>query len=56
MITTFDDLRPAAANMLKVNMGVKAGERVLFVSDAPAPKDRQRSSSLLETVIQELTE
>ena len=52
MTTTFDDLMPAAANMLKVNMGVKAGERVLFVSDVPAPEDWQRPFPLLEAVAQ----
>jgi aminopeptidase len=52
MTTAFDDLRPAAANMLKVNMSVKAGERVLFVSDVSAPEDWQRPFPLLEAVAQ----
>ena len=39
MSTRFDDLRPAAANMLRSNMGLVNGERVLFLTDIPVPGD-----------------
>ncbi len=35
----FDELRAAAANMLKVNIGLKDNERVAFVSDVPTQQD-----------------
>lgn len=35
----FEELRQAAANMLKVNLDVKNGERVAFVADIPSPQD-----------------
>lgn len=50
MTTTYDDLRQAATNMMKVNMGVKAGERVLFVSDVPIPEDWSKPFPLLAAV------
>ncbi len=47
MTSTFEHLRPAAANMLRVNMGVKPGERILFVSDVPPAADWGRKFTLL---------
>jgi len=35
----YEELRDAAASMLKVNMGLKAGERVAFICDVPGPED-----------------
>lgn len=35
----FDDLRAAAANMLKVNMNLADGEKVAFITDIAAPED-----------------
>ena len=52
MNTTFDELRPAAINMLQVNMGVSKGERLLFVSDVPAPEDWSLPYALLEDMLQ----
>jgi aminopeptidase len=37
MSNRFEELRPAAANMLRSNMGLNRGERVLFLTDVPAP-------------------
>lgn len=38
----FDLLRNAAANMLRVNLNLRPGERVAFVADVPAPADWER--------------
>ena len=38
-MANFEELRQAAANMLKVNMNLQDGERVAFVSDVPTPAD-----------------
>jgi leucyl aminopeptidase (aminopeptidase T) len=38
----FDKLIPAAANMLRGNMGVKPGEKVLFLTDVPKPEDWEK--------------
>lgn len=38
-MTNFEELRNAAANMLKVNMNLQDGERVAFVTDVPTPAD-----------------
>jgi leucyl aminopeptidase (aminopeptidase T) len=35
----FDELRPAAVNMMRSNMGLKDGESVLFMVDVPMPAD-----------------
>jgi len=38
-MTEFEELRQAAVNMLKVNLNLRSGERVAFVSDVPSAAD-----------------
>lgn len=38
-MSEFAHLRPAALNMLRVNLNVQPGERIAFVADVPAPVD-----------------
>ncbi len=48
-MANFEELRQAAANMLKVNMNLQDGERVAFVTDVPTPADwEQLSAAKLE--------
>jgi leucyl aminopeptidase (aminopeptidase T) len=39
MESRFDELLPAAVNMLQHNMGVAKGEKILFLTDVPVPLD-----------------
>lgn len=39
MESRFDELIPAAVNMLRGNMGVINGEKILFLTDVPIPSD-----------------
>ena len=41
----FSNLRPAAASMMKVNMNLKDGEKVAFVTDIAVPAYWQRFST-----------
>jgi len=52
MNTTYDDLRPAASNMLRANMGVNEGERILFLTDVPVPQDWSLPYQQLEAMLQ----
>lgn len=47
----FEHLRQAAINMLNVNLGVREGERIAFVTDVPAPGDWER---LPEEVLEDM--
>jgi leucyl aminopeptidase (aminopeptidase T) len=39
MESRFDELLPAAGNMLRGNMGVVTGDKILFLTDVPIPSD-----------------
>ncbi|MGB9897821.1 aminopeptidase [Thermanaerothrix sp.] len=47
----FEHLRQAAINMLNVNLGVREGERIAFVTDVPAPGDWEK---LPEEVLEDM--